>query len=61
MRITFLGTSHGVPEAHRHCACMMVECGERIYFVDMGMMAMDALRRRGRPIENVKAIFITHI
>ena len=61
MKITFLGTSHGVPEAHRNCSCMMVECGERIYFVDMGMMAVDQLRRRGKPIEAVKAIFITHM
>ena len=61
MKITFFGTSHGVPEAHRNCSCILVECAGKSYFVDMGMMAVDGLRRRGRPIEDVRAIFITHM
>lgn len=61
MKITFLGTSHGVPEAHRKCSCIMVECAQRIYFVDMGMMVVDELRRRGRRVEDIGAVFITHM
>lgn len=61
MKITFLGSSHGVPEAHRKCSCIMVEVGENIYFVDMGTPAIDELRRRGKSIDAVKGIFITHM
>ncbi len=61
MKITFLGSSHGVPEANRKCSCLMVEIGENIYFVDMGTPAVDQLRRRGMYIDAVKGIFITHM
>lgn len=61
MKITFIGSSHGVPEAHRKCTCIMVEVGENIYFVDMGTMAIDALRTRGLSPDAVKGIFITHM
>lgn len=60
MRITFLGSSHGLPEPNRQCTCTMLEIGEKVYFIDMGMMAAGALVTRGIPIEAVKAIFITH-
>lgn len=61
MRITFVGSSHGVPEAHRKCTCIMIEVGENIYFVDMGTSAIDALRTRGMSIDAVKGIFVTHM
>ncbi len=61
MKITFLGSSHGVPEANRKCSCMMVEVGECIYFVDMGTPVVDQLRRRGRSMDAVKGVFITHM
>jgi len=61
MKITFLGTSHGVPEANRKCSCIMIEVGENIYFVDMGMPVVDELRTRGKSIAAVKGIFITHM
>ena len=61
MKITVVGSSHGVPEANRRCACFMIEINDNIYFVDMGTSAMDGLRKRGKPIENVKGIFITHM
>lgn len=60
MRITFLGSSHGLPEPNRQCTCTMLELGDKVYFVDMGMMATNALVTRGIPIEAVKAVFITH-
>ena len=61
MTLTFLGASHGIPEPHRRCSCTMVTIGERIYFVDMGVMAICDLTDRGLPVEAVKGIFITHM
>ena len=61
MKITIVGSSHGVPEPHRKCACFMIEVGENVYFVDMGTSAIDALRTRGIPVEAVKGVFITHM
>ena len=61
MRITFVGSSHGVPEAHRKCTCIMIEVGENAYFVDMGSSGMDALRTYGVPVDAVKGIFVTHM
>ena len=46
MKITFIGSSHGVPEPHRKCTCIMLEVGENVYFIDMGTSAIDALRTR---------------
>ena len=60
MKITFLGTSHGVPAADRYCSCMMVEAGDAIYFVDAGAPVIDEILRRGKDINNVRAVFTTH-
>ena len=65
MRITFLGASHGVPEAHRKCSCTMITLGEGEnavrYFIDMGVMAIDYLRTAVIPVRSTRAIFITHM
>ena len=61
MQITFLGASHGVPEANRRCSCTLIETNGRYYFIDMGVNAIDALRTRGIEVEDVKGIFITHM
>ena len=55
MKITFLGSSHGVPEAHRKCSCIMIEVGENIYFVDMGTPTIDELRKRG--ISSLRCVY----
>ena len=60
MKITFIGSSHGVPEANRRCACTMLEIAGRYYFVDMGTMAMDVLRTKGISPDDVNGVFITH-
>lgn len=60
MKLTFIGTSHGYPEPNRKCSCLMLEIGERVYFVDMGSSAVDALHNRGRSMAAVKSVFITH-
>lgn len=61
MRIVFLGTSHGVPEAHQRCSCTMLEIGDRRYFIDMGTQAIEDLRRRNISVDSVKGVFITHM
>jgi len=61
MRITFVGSSHGVPEANRHCSCTMLEVGGNIYFVDMGTLGTEAIRDRRLHMDDVKGIFITHM
>lgn len=60
MRITFLGTSHGVPAADRYCFCAMIEIGKDVYFIDAGASVVDEVLRRGLDIGQVKAIFTTH-
>ena len=60
MKITFVGSGHGVPSAQRYCSAVMVEVGASIYFIDAGAPIMDELLRMGRDINNVRAVFITH-
>lgn len=60
MKITFLGTSHGVPAADRYCFCAMIEIGKTVYFIDAGAPVVDEVLRRGHEIGDVKAIFTTH-
>lgn len=61
MKITFLGSSHGVPEANRRCQSIMIEVGGKIYFVDMGTQSIEQLITKGKAVEDVKSIFITHL
>lgn len=61
MKISFVGSSHGVPEPNRKCSCIMLEVGENVYFIDMGTSAIDYLRTRGISIDRVKGIFVTHM
>ena len=61
MRITFLGSSHGVPEANQRCTSMMLEVGGNVYFVDMGVMVIEDLVTRGISVDSVKGVFITHM
>lgn len=61
MKITFIGSSHGVPEPNRKCTSIMIEVGTNVYFIDMGTPAIDALRTRGISIDAVKGVFITHM
>ena len=61
MKITFLGTSHGVPAADRYCSCTMVETDGALYFIDAGAPLIDLLLRRGADLNRVRAIFTTHL
>ncbi len=61
MKITFLGTSHGVPEAHRKCTSVMITVGGKHYIIDAGVMLCAELRRRQIDLHDVKAVFLTHM
>ena len=61
MKITFLGTSHGVPGADRYCSSAMVEIGEAVYLIDGGAPTCDLLIRCGISYDRIKAVFTTHI
>lgn len=61
MKLTFLGTSHGVPEPNRQCSATLVEVAGRYYVVDMGCMVIPELVNRGISIDDVKGVFITHL
>ena len=60
MKITFLGTSHGVPAADRYCTSIMVEAGDRIYLLDAGAPVIDILLRMGMDLKKLEAVFISH-
>lgn len=60
MKITILGSGHGVPEAHKKCTSILFEVSGSYYFIDAGCdISMELANRRIHP-NAVKAIFITH-
>lgn len=61
MRITFFGSSHGIPEPNRRCSSTLIEVGESRYFIDMGTQSVEQLVTRHIPIASVKAVFVTHM
>ncbi len=61
MRLTFLGTSHGVPAPDRFCTATLLECGGRAYLIDAGAPVADLLIRYGIPFEKLRAVFLTHL
>ena len=60
MRITFIGTSHGVPEPHRRCSSYLLETGGKYYIIDMGTQTIEDLRLRQISIDDVKLVICTH-
>lgn len=60
MKLTFLGTSHGIPSPTRYCMSIMLEVEENVYLFDAGAPVGDLLIRRGIPYHAVQAFFNTH-
>ena len=60
MKITFLGTSHGVPAKDRFCSSIMLESGGSFYFIDAGAPVMDLLLRNDKTVADFRALFTTH-
>ena len=61
MKITFLGTSHGVPESDRYCSCTCVSTSAGKYLIDAGGPVTDMLIRQHIAPAEIKAIFVTHM
>lgn len=61
MKITFLGTSHAVPEVGRRCPSTMMEINGKLYFIDAGAPIADLLRNRGADMTALRAVFATHM
>ena len=61
MKLTFLGTSDGIPRPGRSCTCMMLEVGDSTYLIDAGAPVSDIFPRMGRELTDLRAVFNTHI
>lgn len=60
MKITFLGTSHGVPQSDRFCSSLLIEAGNKAYLIDGGAPVADILIRKDYDLTKIKAIFTSH-
>lgn len=61
MKLTFLGTSAGVPQEDRYCSSCMIECGDGTYLIDAGAPVAELLRKYGKTPVDLNAVFITHM
>lgn len=61
MKVTFLGTSHGVPEVNRRCTSILLTVGKAYYIIDAGVPLFATLRSRSIDPHDLKAIFLTHM
>ena len=60
MKIIFLGTSHGNPEANRFCSSAAVEVNGKYYVIDAGAPILTLLLSRNVHPKDIGGIFITH-
>ena len=60
MKLTFLGSGHGVPEPNRNYSCALLEVKDKRYLVDIGMDPTHELIKRGFTPSDIAAVFITH-
>lgn len=60
MKISFLGTSHGIPTAERFCSSLMIEVGGSLYFIDAGAPIVELMLKMGRHPNEIRAVFCTH-
>ena len=60
MKITFLGTSHGITEKNRFCSSALISTGGKHYLVDAGAPVLTLLMNHDVPLEDVGGVFITH-
>lgn len=60
MKLTFLGSGHGVPSPDRHCSATLLEVGGKRYLIDAGAPVVDIMRARGIPVDSLTAVFVTH-
>ena len=61
MKLTLLGTSHGVNASDRYTSCYMLQAKDNVYIFDGGAPVIDLLLRRNIDLTKVKAFFNTHL
>ena len=61
MRITTLGTGHGLSEKNRYCSSTMIEVGGKRYLVDVGAPVDYLFVCRGWKMSDLRAVFLTHM
>lgn len=60
IKLTFLGTSHGVSSEERYCTAVLLEVGDSAYLIDAGAPVTDILLRKGFDLTKIKALFNTN-
>lgn len=60
LRVTWLGTSSGLPTRDRDVSCVVVEVGKRLILLDAGEGAQLNLLRRGFNLSAIDAVLVTH-
>ena len=60
MKITFLGTSHGITEKNQFCSSALISTGGKHYLVDAGAPVLTLLKNQDVPLTDVAGVFITH-
>ncbi len=60
MKLTLLGTSHGVPSEIRFGSCYILEVDKNIYVFDGGAPVIELLMRKNIDLKRVKAFFNSH-
>lgn len=60
MKITFLGTSHGVAEKNRFLSSTLITVGDNNYIIDTGAPIMTLLQNYDVKFDSIKGMFITH-
>lgn len=60
MKITFLGTSHGITEPDRFTSSTLLTVGDKNYLIDAGAPIMKLLQVYGVKFNTLSDIFITH-
>ena len=60
MRITFLGTSHGITEKNQFCSSALISTGGKHYLIDAGAPVLTLLKNHDISLTDVAGVFITH-
>jgi len=60
MKLTFLGTGHGIGTAARACSSVLLETGGDLYLIDGGVDLGVRFGKAGYSPERLKAVFTTH-
>lgn len=60
MKITYLGTSHGMPSTTRNTTSFLLEVNDTAYLIDAGAPVAGLLLKNNVPYSKVRALFNTH-